>query len=139
MALARAYIFRDREILVERGGDAAKAERIASFVSEDIRARFDDRVSGGTSLILQSGTPAPDGCSFEPMPGYFYTHDDAEIDSTLNAIAASIGSDNEAERMKEAKKLLFESPESYFPDLAGDGIPATRNSRIPSILESRQF
>ena len=79
MALARAYIFRDREILVERGGDAAKAERIASFVSEDIRARFDDRVSGGTSLILQSGTPAPDGCSFEPMPGYFYTHDDAEI------------------------------------------------------------
>ena len=79
MALARAYIFRDREILVERGGDAAKAERIASFVSEEIRARFDDRVSGGTSLILQSGTPAPDGCSFEPMPGYFYTHDDAEI------------------------------------------------------------
>ena len=76
---------------------------------------------------------------FLPKALLYLTHDDAEIDSTLNAIAASIGSDNEAERMKEAKKLLFESPESYFPDLAGDGIPATRNSRIPSILESRQF
>lgn len=79
MALERAYIFRDREILVERGGDAAKAERIASFVSADIRARFDDRVSGGTGLILQSGTPAPEGCSFEPVPSYFYAHDEAEI------------------------------------------------------------
>lgn len=79
MALTRAYIFRDREILVERGGDAAKAERIASFVSADFRARFDDRVSGGTGLILQSGTPAPEGCSFEPVPSYFYAHDEAEI------------------------------------------------------------
>lgn len=79
MALERAYIFRDREILVERGGDAAKAERIASFVCADIRARFNDRVSGGTGLILQSGTPAPEGCSFELVPSYFYAHDEAEI------------------------------------------------------------
>ena len=79
MALDRAYIFRDREILVEGGGDAAKAERIASFVSADIRARFNDRVSGGTALILQPGTPAPEGCSFEHLPSYFFTHDEAEI------------------------------------------------------------
>lgn len=90
MALERAYIFRDREILVERGGDAAKAERIASFVSADIRARFDDRVSGGTGLILQSGTPAPEGCSFEPVPSYFYAHDEAEtaLVSRLKALAS---------------------------------------------------
>lgn len=79
MAPDRAYIFRDREILVEGGGDAAKAERIASFVASDIRSRFDDRVSGGTALILQSGTPAPEGCSFVPVPSYFFTHDEAEI------------------------------------------------------------
>lgn len=79
MAPDRAYIFRDREILVEGGGDAAKAERIASFVATDIRSRFDDRVSGGTALILQSGTPAPEGCSFVPVPSYFFTHDEAEI------------------------------------------------------------
>ena len=79
MAPDRAYIFRDREILVEGGGDAAKAERIASFVASDIRSRFDDRVSGGTALILQSGTPAPEGCSFVSVPSYFFTHDEAEI------------------------------------------------------------
>ena len=71
MALDRAYIFRDRDILVEGGGDAAKAERVASFVSSDVRARFDDRVSGGTGIILEPGTPAPEGCSFEPLPTYF--------------------------------------------------------------------
>lgn len=69
----------------------------------------------------------------------YLTHDDAEIDSTLNAIATNIENDNETVRMEEAKKLLFENPETYFPDLAGDGIPATRNSRIPSILETRPF
>ncbi len=79
MALQQAYIFRDREILVESGGDAAKAERIASFVPSDVRVRFDDRVSGGTGLILQSGTPAPEGCSFVPVPSYFFAHDEAEI------------------------------------------------------------
>jgi NAD+ diphosphatase len=79
MAHQQAFIFRDREILVEGGGDAAKAERIASFVPSDIRVRFDDRVSGASGLILQSGTPAPEGCSFEPIPSYFFTHDESEI------------------------------------------------------------
>ena len=89
MALQRAYIFRDREILVEGGGDAAQAERVASFVSSDIRARFDDRVSGGVGILLQGGTPAPEGCSFEPLPSYFFAHDEAEIAlaSRLRALA----------------------------------------------------
>ncbi len=90
MALDRAYIFRDRDILVEGGGDAAKAERVASFVSSDVRARFDDRVSGGTGIILEPGTPAPEGCSFEPLPTYFYSHDEGEIAlaSRLKALAS---------------------------------------------------
>lgn len=90
MALQRAYIFRDREILVEGGGDAVKAERIASFVSSDIRARFDDRVSGGTGILLQPGTAEPEGCRFEPVPSYFFSHDEDEIAlvSRLKALAS---------------------------------------------------
>lgn len=76
---------------------------------------------------------------FLPKALLYLTHDDAEIDSTLNAIAATIVKDSEAERMDEAKKALFEHPELYFPDLAQDSIPATRNSRIPELLKEQTF
>lgn len=64
----------------------------------------------------------------------YLTHEDQEIDSTLNALAKTIEAASEEERMKAAQDSLFSSPEAFFPDLAEDGIPTTRNSRIQSIL-----
>ena len=69
----------------------------------------------------------------------YLTHDDAEIDSTLVAIAATVEKNTEAERLEEARKMLFTNPEHYFPDLATDSVPVTRNSRIPEILADRSF
>lgn len=69
----------------------------------------------------------------------YLTHDDAEIDSTVVAIAATVEKDTEAERMEEAKQRLFSEPEQYFPDLATDSVPVTRNSRIPEVLAARPF
>ena len=69
----------------------------------------------------------------------YLTHDDSEIDSTLAAIAATVEKDSESERLEEAKKTLFSNPERYFPDLATDLVPVTRNSRIPEILAARSF
>ena len=72
--------------------------------------------------------------NFLPKALLYLTHDDSEIDSTLNAIASTIENVSEEEKMKSAKEQLFSEPEKYFPDLATDDIPTTRNSRIPSIL-----
>lgn len=69
----------------------------------------------------------------------YLTHNDAEIDSTLTAIAATVEKDNETERLEEARKTLFSNPEHYFPDLATDAVPVTRNSRIPEVLAARSF
>ena len=78
MALKRAYIFRDRDILVEGGGDAAGAEYVASFVDTAVASRFDDRASACTGILLRPETPAPDGTEFQPLSAYFYTHDEEE-------------------------------------------------------------
>lgn len=64
----------------------------------------------------------------------YLTHEDAEIDSTMNAIADTVVADNDSLRMSEARKQLFSEPERYFPDLDTDTLPTTRNSRIPDIL-----
>lgn len=69
----------------------------------------------------------------------YLTHDDAEIDSTVATIAATVEKETEDERMEEARKTLFSEPERYFPDLATDSVPVTRNSRIPEILAARPF
>ena len=76
---------------------------------------------------------------FLPKALLYLTHDDSEIDSTLSAIAATVEKENENERMEEARKTLFSAPEHYFPDLATDSVPVTRNSRIPEILAARPF
>ena len=81
------YVFRDREILVQEGGDTATAETVASFVSSDILFRCEDRASGCTGILLRPGVPAPEGNRFEPLASYFFAHDDAE-----NAHAAHIKS-----------------------------------------------
>ena len=57
-----------------------------------------------------------------------------EIDSTINALATTLEIASDEERMKAAQDSLFSSPEIFFPDLAEDGIPTTRNSRIQTIL-----
>ena len=85
MALKRAYIFRDRDILVEGGGDAAGAETVASFVDADIASRFDDRANACSGILLRPGTPAPEGTEFQPLSAYFFAHDEEE-----NARAARI-------------------------------------------------
>ena len=76
---------------------------------------------------------------FLPKALLYLTHDDAEIDSTMAAIAATVEKETEDERMEEARKTLFSTPERYFPDLATDSVPVTRNSRIPEILAARPF
>lgn len=74
----RAYIFRDREILVEGGGDTASAESVASFVSSDILSSCEDDTIHCIGLLLRSETAAPEGCRFEPIPTYFFEHDEEE-------------------------------------------------------------
>ena len=68
---------------------------------------------------------------FLPKALLYLTHDDAEIDGMVTAIADTISQGNDLERIEGAKKALFAEPEKYFPDLASDAIPVTRNSRIP--------
>ena len=57
--------------------------------------------------------------NFLPKALLYLTHEDSEIDSVLNTVS---------------KEELFAEPEKYFPDLATDGIPTTRNSRIQMII-----
>ena len=75
---------------------------------------------------------------FLPKALLYLTHDDSEIDSTLNAIASTIDNSSAEERLKSAKEILFKEPEQFFPDLANDDVPATRNSRISLILNDKQ-
>lgn len=76
---------------------------------------------------------------FLPKALLYLTHEDTEIDSTIIAIAATMDSISESERIGAARKHLFSEPELYFPDLAQDTVPATRNSRIPKLLEARNY
>lgn len=71
---------------------------------------------------------------FLPKALLYLTHEDRDIDSTLNAIAMTLEIDDDEQRMKAAHDSLFSSPEIYFPDLALEGVPTTRNSRIQTIL-----
>jgi hypothetical protein len=71
---------------------------------------------------------------FLPKALLYLTHDDSEIDSTLQVIASSVKKDTDEERLKDAKDILFADPEKYFPDLGGSDIPTTRNKRINDII-----
>lgn len=71
---------------------------------------------------------------FLPKALLYLTHEDAEIEAKLDEIASTMNNDTEEEKRKAAMDLLFTSPEDYFPDLAADGVPSTRNSRIGEIL-----
>lgn len=75
---------------------------------------------------------------FLPKALLYLTHEDHEIDSTLQALANTIENASDEEKMKAAQDSLFSSPEAFFPDLALDGVPTTRNSRIQVILKSPQ-
>lgn len=75
---------------------------------------------------------------FLPKALLYLTHEDQEIDSTLHALANTIEKASDEEKMKAAQDSLFSSPETFFPDLAQDGVPTTRNSRIQIIFKSRQ-
>ena len=71
---------------------------------------------------------------FLPKALLYLTHEDTEIEAKLGEIAETVDKENEEEKRKAAMDLLFSSPEEYFPDLAADGVPTTRNSRIKAIL-----
>ena len=74
----RAYFFRNREILVREGGEAAGAEVRDAFEAADIERTCEDTVTGCIGVALRPEAPAPAGCVFEPFPTYFYTHDQEE-------------------------------------------------------------
>ena len=71
---------------------------------------------------------------FLPKALLYLTHEDQEIDSTLHALAITMEGDSDEEKMEAAKDSLFFFPEVFFPDLAEEGVPTTRNSRIQEIL-----
>lgn len=69
---------------------------------------------------------------FLPKALLYLTHEDAEIEAKIEEIASTLDKPEE-EKRKSAMDLLFATPEDYFPDLAADGVPSTRNSRIGEI------
>ena len=71
---------------------------------------------------------------FLPKALLYLTHEDAEIEAVIDSLASTMEQTNGEEKRKAAMDLLFSSPEDYFPDLAAEGIPATRNSRIKEVL-----
>lgn len=75
---------------------------------------------------------------FLPKALLYLTHEDKEIDSVVNVLAKNIEKESDEENIEAAKDSLFSTPETFFPDLAQENIPTTRNSRIPGILKSRQ-
>ena len=73
----RTYIFRDREILTGKGGDAADAGAVASLADCILQA-CEDTAWDSCGILLKPGTEAPAGYEFIPIPTYFFSHDDAE-------------------------------------------------------------
>lgn len=71
----KTYFFRGREVLVDGEGEAAEAEALAAFPDA---FRFTDPQTGCTGVELPAGTDAPEGLRFQPVPTYFFSHDDAE-------------------------------------------------------------
>ncbi|MBR3709577.1 MAG: hypothetical protein IKM99_01275 [Bacteroidales bacterium] len=97
------------------------------YLSEILNARIIDLSYSPRQLYIFSN-------DFLPKALLYLTHEDDEIDSTLYALATTLEIASDEERMKAAQDSLFSSPETFFPDLAEDGIPTTRNSRIHTIL-----
>lgn len=98
-----------------------------NFLDEILNAKIIDLSYSPRQLYIFSN-------NFLPKALLYLTHEDREIDSTLNALALTIEKESDEDRMKAAQDSLFSSPETFFPDLARDEIPATRNSRIQTIL-----
>ena len=98
-----------------------------NFLDEILNAKIIDLSYSPRQLYIFSN-------NFLPKALLYLTHEDREIDSTLNALALTIEKESDEDRMKAAQDSLFSSPETFFPDLARDDIPATRNSRIQTIL-----
>ncbi|MCR4824712.1 MAG: NAD(+) diphosphatase [Bacteroidales bacterium] len=73
----RTYIFRGREILTDKGGDAADAGAVASL-DNCILQCCEDTAWQSVGILLQADTAAPAGYEFTPVPAYFFAHDDAE-------------------------------------------------------------
>ena len=73
----RVYIFRDREILTDRGGDTADAGAVASL-ADSVLQTCEDTLFACCGVLVKSGTQAPAGYDFTPVPAYFHTHDDEE-------------------------------------------------------------
>lgn len=97
------------------------------YLNEILNARIIDLSYSPRQLYIFSN-------NFLSKALLYLTHEDQEIDSTINALATTLEIASDEERMKAAKDSLFSSPEIFFPDLAEDGIPTTRNSRIQTIL-----
>ncbi len=78
MGEQKTYIFRDREILVNGGGDAAGAETVTSLDSRHVVRSFEDPRTGCRGVELGADAPVPEGCRFEFFPAFFFVHDDEE-------------------------------------------------------------
>ena len=74
----RSYMFRDREVLVNGGGDAALPERIASCLVSKAVQCCEDTLSGCIGISAAADFQAPEGYRFEPFPSFFISHDDEE-------------------------------------------------------------
>lgn len=70
------YIFRGREILVDAQGEPAGASALAdpAAVSRSVY----DTLCGCAGVILKPEAAIPAGCAWEPIPSYFFAHDDTE-------------------------------------------------------------
>ena len=73
----RAYCFRGRDILTDKGGDAADAEAVASLAF-CFKVVCEDTVTGCIGALVPQDTVAPTGYAFTPIPAYFFSHDEQE-------------------------------------------------------------
>ena len=74
----QAYVFRDRQILTDGGGDAADAGAVASLDFSAALAVCEDTELGCAAVLMPAQTEAPSGCEFTPVPSYFFSHESRE-------------------------------------------------------------